>query len=282
MRFSNLCEQDPAPNPRVNLRHTFDRIRAFVTFGSPLEKTKYFFDVTNPSPSAAQEQWRNDAYGPLFTADARCLDGPNGATRGMYWGNYWYFKDAIANELLSFASFVGLGASASQGHHIRHLLAVAVRHGRIAVGPDEALAGRRVCRNEQGHKGFVVPAILPHGEYLGDQGWFWRTDTAAEHLGVLDIVARTTGAPYAPAETCYTTPWGATYRVVAAAERARISDQYSVPPLGADVPSNPDAPAERDENDAGTHADDRGHAHVLAVAEYDGDHRAKKTTTDSR
>ena len=65
IRFSEAAEQ--APELKAALR----RVRGFVTFGTSLEKTKYFFDVNNPSPSLALEQWNDDLYGALFTPDVR-------------------------------------------------------------------------------------------------------------------------------------------------------------------------------------------------------------------
>jgi hypothetical protein len=244
IRFSNLREQ------AGTLNHAFERLRGFVTFGSPLEKTKYFFDVMNPSPSAGMEQWRNDAYGVLFTADAEQLEpDDNAAAKGIFWGNYWYFKDAIANELASYRSFLAPKTSIAQGHHVRRLL----RESRPSHVPrGHAIVGRLVCRNERGHKGFVWPGILPHGEYLGDD-WFWRTDPAAGHLGALDIVARwrpAGGAGLAArtgpaARTAFAVsppprgPGGATFDTMPEAEARKYADR--VPP-----PESP--PGEPDES----------------------------------
>jgi pimeloyl-ACP methyl ester carboxylesterase len=239
IRFSNLREQ------AATLDRAFQRLRGFVTFGSPLEKTKYFFDVMNPSPSAGLEQWRNDAYGVLFTADAAQLEpNDNAAAKGIFWGNYWYFKDAIANELCSYRSFLPPKASIAQGHHLRRLLRESLTAANVP--PGHAVVGRLVCRNERGHKGFIFPAILPHGEYLGDP-WFWRTDPATMHLGVLDVVARWRGRTVAAAAPAGTTafaaappsrgPGGATFETLPAGEADRYADRY--PPLPAQ-PGKPD------------------------------------------
>lgn len=182
IRFSNACEQAPA------LRSAFAKIRGFVTFGSPLEKTKYFFDVTDPSPSEAREQWDGDLYGTLFTPDVGILEKPNGAQQGIFWGNYWYFLDAIANAMESYRSYVSPGTPLSEANGRRADVVKAARaQGKSYIIP--AL----VARNEEGSKGFVFPEIIPHSEYLRDP-WFWQSSDA--HLGVLDIVAghRVTGA----------------------------------------------------------------------------------------
>jgi hypothetical protein len=184
MRLSNLARQDPSSSESdASLEADLRKLRGFVSFGCPLEKTKYFTDVLDPSPSAARDQWRDDLYGSLFTADAAQLDRDNQTHRGIFWANYWYFADAIANEIESYRSFVPPGVDIAQGHGIR--LAAARAH------PEGAL-GRLVCRNERGHKGLQLNGILPHGDYLEDD-WFWKTNATAKprpHLGVLDIVAR--------------------------------------------------------------------------------------------
>ena len=247
MRFANLCEQEPAS--QRTLKKSLRRLRGFVTFGSPLEKTKYFFDVTNPSPSAAMHQWRNDAYGRLFTMDAHELDASNAAAKGIFWGNYWYFKDAIANEMRSYRSFVGPGALLSHGHHLRHM--IRRYYPRLNVPDGYVVVGRRVSRNERGHQGLTFPDILPHGKYLGD-GWFWKTDAVKKHLGVLDIVARwdKTGAgvsdptPFASCPPDYVPVPGinATYETLPAKEAAEFPDH--IPPPSRDATSP-------DENDTG-------------------------------
>lgn len=247
MRLSNLREQAP------EFERDFERVRGFVTFGSPLEKTKYFTDVMNPSPSAAYEQWRDDLYGSLFTADAAVLDeAANASAKGIFWGNYWYFKDAIANELVSFRSFVPPRTSASKGHHIRRLMRETLRRQHVPLG--HSVVGRLVCRNERGHKGLQLPEILPHGDYLGDP-WFWRTDASAQppHLGVLDVVARWDagrGAKAAAASAAFAKPvlpgpGGATFETMPAAEAGKYVDRYPPPAEQPGAPTEDDTEAAR-------------------------------------
>lgn len=50
MRLQALREQGAYSCDDMN------RIRAFVTFGTSLEKTKFFFDKTNPTPSQSMSQ----------------------------------------------------------------------------------------------------------------------------------------------------------------------------------------------------------------------------------
>ncbi len=71
----------------------FDRLVSFVTFGSPLEKTRFFFDRISPDD---QDRWRDflDEIQKAFQQDAE--------TRRIYWTNFWYFADVIANSLKSY------------------------------------------------------------------------------------------------------------------------------------------------------------------------------------
>ena len=147
----------------------FERIRVLLTLGSSLEKTKYFFDVTSASQSAAHIQWNNDVYGALFTADPAVLELPNDRGTGILWGNYWYFQDPICNEI---ASYGGLRRS------------------------DKA-----ICRNEQGHRTMTLFHPMLHGDYLDDE-WFWHSRVGANgdllHLGALDVIASVMNKEHTP------------------------------------------------------------------------------------
>jgi hypothetical protein len=89
---------------------SWKRIRSFTTFGTALEKTRFFFDVRHPTLNAAQDQWENDVYGRFFSDDDRVLKKPDNAD-GVYWSNYWYFRDVVANEIVSYTSDVKVGAT---------------------------------------------------------------------------------------------------------------------------------------------------------------------------
>ena len=86
------------------------RIRSFTTFGTALEKTRFFFDVRQPTISAAQDQWKNDVYGRFFTRDFSTLREPDN-TKGIFWSNIWYLRDIVANAIVSYASDVKVGTS---------------------------------------------------------------------------------------------------------------------------------------------------------------------------
>ena len=86
------------------------RIRTLTTFGTALEKTRFLFDVRHPTINAAQDQWENDVYGRFFT-DNRAVLGHADNSQGIYWQNLWYFRDIVANGIVSYKSDVPLGSS---------------------------------------------------------------------------------------------------------------------------------------------------------------------------
>ncbi|MDP9025530.1 MAG: hypothetical protein M3N13_09175 [Candidatus Eremiobacteraeota bacterium] len=155
----------------------FLKIRAFITAGSSLEKTRYFFDSSGMSPTLSFEQWRNDAYGALFTCDPAALSKPPGS--GIFWANYWYFQDPICNEIRSYRSYLSPGESLESARTLR-----LERTGTDDW--DDGEGGRPICRNERGHKHMTLFHPMLHSDYLYDD-WFWHSE--GDHLGALDIIA---------------------------------------------------------------------------------------------
>ncbi|HEX3465608.1 MAG TPA: hypothetical protein VHS78_16280 [Candidatus Elarobacter sp.] len=92
----------------ADLDGSWARIRSFTTFGTALEKTRFFFDVRNPTVSASQQQWKNDVYGKYFTLDRATLHGPDNRD-GIFWSNHWYFHDIVANRIVSYESNIAPG-----------------------------------------------------------------------------------------------------------------------------------------------------------------------------
>ena len=86
------------------------RIRSLTTFGTSLEKTRFFFDVRKPTINATQDQFENDVYGRFFSDNPAVLANVNNSL-GIYWSNLWYFRDIVANEIVSYASDVAPGSS---------------------------------------------------------------------------------------------------------------------------------------------------------------------------
>lgn len=91
----------------------WERIRSFTTFGTALEKTRFFFDVRQPTINAGQDQWENDVYGRFFTDKVSVLKAQTN-TGGIYWSNYWYFRDIVANEIVSYMSDVQVDPTSSK------------------------------------------------------------------------------------------------------------------------------------------------------------------------
>ncbi len=136
-------------------REQWLRLRALVTFGSALEKTKFFFDVKQPTVSASADHWRNDVYGKLFTKNfATLAGGRRTSDAGIFWANYWYFHDPVANEIKSFA------------------------------GAD----GQAICENSLLKSRFSLLHPWIHSDYLWD-GTFWARRTSSQGHGMLDILS---------------------------------------------------------------------------------------------
>jgi len=129
------------------------RVRSLTTFGTALEKTRFLLDVRNPTVSAAQQQWQNDAYGRFFTLDDGTLTYPDN-THGIFWGNHWYAHDVVANRIVSYKSVVTPGT---------------MSFGWINAPPEE----HAICRNDLiPHKRW--PGAFVHGDYIGD-ALFWKS-----------------------------------------------------------------------------------------------------------
>lgn len=158
----------------------FARIRAFITLGSSLEKTRYFFDVSGITPTASFEYWRNEAYGAMFCKDEAVLDKPNG--HGIFWTNYWYFQDPLCNEIRSFRSYLEPGEALESARALRE-----EREDEAAYQQDGR--GRLLCRNERGRMDMALTRPLLHSVYLYDP-WVWRSSGRGEnrHIGALEII----------------------------------------------------------------------------------------------
>ncbi len=132
----------------------WNRVRAFVTFGSSLEKTKFFFDVKQPTVSASADHWRNDVYGRLFTDDfaAASSESPPADSR-IFWANHWYPHDLVANRIESYTD----------------------------------RGGRGICENTQLQSKFSLFHPWVHSDYLWDENFWRRPDGSTTH-GMLDVL----------------------------------------------------------------------------------------------
>jgi hypothetical protein len=151
------------------------RIRAFITFGTALEKTKFFFAARRVSLSALRERWNAKLDGHLFTDDPAVLDTNNAksanAPCGIFWLNLWYPTDIISNAIESYRSFE-----------------------LPRVWGNRTVSDHPVCLNQR----LTIPFWhnpFPHGAYLDDER-FWGALPPGDPkrspvpLGVLDVLAK--------------------------------------------------------------------------------------------
>lgn len=145
------------------------RMRAFVTLGCCLEKTKYFFDVRDPSPSIRRNQWNQKIDGHLFTPDQAVLHSTNNRNAampgplGIFWLNLWYFTDLIANEMLTFRS-----------------------DEAPRINQKNPAGEINVCLNQRLPRNFITDPF-PHGSYLTDEN-FWHGPRLAPTIGAVDVL----------------------------------------------------------------------------------------------
>ncbi len=137
----------------IDITSDFLRIRSFVTFGTALEKTRFLFDVRQPTPSAAYDQFDNDLYGELFSANIASLR-MQCADQGIFWRNVWYERDVVANGIVTYKSDVNPLAGPA--------------NWRATTGQPE----RTICDD------VALPSVWPkyafiHGNYTGDVR-FWN------------------------------------------------------------------------------------------------------------
>lgn len=219
IRLYTLKEQVKGVDPGVEA--DFATIRAFVTFGTSLEKTRYFFDVQRPSPSEAALQFENDQYGVLFTDDLGILKLPNAVHQGICWTNLWYEQDPVANEIMSYTSFMRPDDSLSSAGSIRNEI-------KGNAVPGKTILGQIICHNQRGRQTMALTPqrICIHGLYLTDP-WFWTTkgqtnECQSVHVGVLDIITATDQ----PIPHKFFAPKRPRYRTVEPDEAGELRDRY--------------------------------------------------------
>lgn len=139
------------------------RIRAFVTFGTALEKTKFFFDLAHPSLSQSYDQWRGEVYGHLFSRDWSTLNTPTGSPHKIYWRNYWYFTDLVANEIRTYRDSTITSEQRA--------------HGR----------SNEICWNVPLRSGFPLHPWV-HSDYLQDTRFWTGPSGSAPASTLLDVL----------------------------------------------------------------------------------------------
>jgi hypothetical protein len=168
------------------------RIRSFITFGTSLEKTKYFFNAWSPTASQAYEEWQNDLYGPIFTSDAAALASA-AQSAGIFWLNCWYFSDFVSDEINSYRSFVLPNQPPSTRFANRARAQEHAKKNGVAV------AGRLVAKNRSRFGDFAPWRFhfVTHGDYLTDETWFWQSaPTDLNDIAALEVI--TAGLSWAP------------------------------------------------------------------------------------
>lgn len=174
LRLSNRRSEDPA------LAVAWGKMRSFVSFGTSLEKAKYFFNAWSPTPSQGWMQWSDAVYGSLFTRDRNALLG--GTASGIYWLNCWYFTDFVADEIGTYRSYGRAGRPPSDS-------LVGRAHARaLARRTNLVYAGRLVAENRT-TRGPLIPrgwCVQTHTHYL-DHDWFWKKDGPGD-IGALDVL----------------------------------------------------------------------------------------------
>ncbi len=175
----------------------WQRIRAFVTFGTALEKTKYFFNAWNATPSQVWEQWSGEIYGSVFTAEGSALNAPSNVGYGIFWHNSWFFSDFVSDQICSYRSFL------LPGDRLSSLNSHKANVRKNSRTPGERFAGRIVGANRWTFG--PIEHVQTHTWYLeGD--WFWapsppisaarwrkKLPPQTTNLGVLDVL--TAGMP---------------------------------------------------------------------------------------
>jgi hypothetical protein len=82
---------------------SWNRLRCFVSYGSSLEKTHYLLGCGRPAAPQQVSEFKADLYARLFSADPAALRPASASTRPpMFWTNYWYFSDVVANAIASY------------------------------------------------------------------------------------------------------------------------------------------------------------------------------------
>ncbi|HZV79665.1 MAG TPA: hypothetical protein VFF60_08615 [Candidatus Binatus sp.] len=97
---------------------SWNRLRCFVSYGSALEKTHYLLGCARPNAPQQVDEFKIDLYTRLFSADFAALRPASAATRPpMFWTNYWYFSDVVANAIASYGRARDINTLPVEGTH---------------------------------------------------------------------------------------------------------------------------------------------------------------------
>jgi hypothetical protein len=167
---------------------SWNRLRAFITFGSSIEKTRYFTEASEGERhSVSFNKWRDEVYGQIFTPDVAMLHESAGVP--VVWANYWYAEDPIANPICTFRSFLQTGQSiATLEVAESEAAAAAAARADPRSGREYAALPALICQNAEGNASmFRSRQINVHGEYLHDP-WFWLGTGTSDAMAVVNIL----------------------------------------------------------------------------------------------
>jgi hypothetical protein len=137
---------------------SWTRLRCFVSYGSALEKTHYLLGSARPSAPQQVSEFKADLYARLFSADpAGMAQAAAGQRPAMFWTNYWYFSDVVANAIASYGHARSEADAQEQGDHY-------------------------TCLNVQ----LPSPALVfwSHGRYISDRA-LWHSQDARRGLATI-------------------------------------------------------------------------------------------------
>ena len=167
----------PSGTPSALDQKDWLRIRAFVTFGTALEKTKYFFNAWAATASQEWEQWNDEIYGGVFTAERSTLAWKD-ASYGIYWQNSWFFSDFVSDSITTYRSFLLPGETLAERANARASARAADPGGKPLLA--------RVLAENRARFGPWPQHIQTHTWYLEHQ-WFWHP-TKPGDFATIDVL----------------------------------------------------------------------------------------------
>jgi hypothetical protein len=137
---------------------SWNRLRCFVSYGSSLEKTHYLLGCARPVAPQQVSEFKADLYSRLFSADPAALRPANAATRPpMFWINYWYFSDVVANAIASYGRARSVDDPPPEpGVHYTSLNARLPSPAGVVWSHDHYLNDRRLWHSQEGRRGLAT------------------------------------------------------------------------------------------------------------------------------
>jgi hypothetical protein len=138
---------------------SWNRMRCFISYGSALEKTHYLLSCARPIAPQQVGEFKADLYARLFDADPAAMRAAEAGSRPpMFWMNYWYFSDVVANAIASYG------------------------HARSITDPEPEPGAHYTCLNVQLPSPSGV--VWSHGYYLNDRT-IWHSQGVRRGLATI-------------------------------------------------------------------------------------------------